>query len=216
MVTIRTDQKYEDYFLKNWDKVAVENNKHLYLGHYHLDKEFPNLTLVPSSGYNGKNRDIQHREGNISIDADIHLGISETKGNVSTMIERWKSNDYGTIIMLGDVLEMQELTDDQLDTEMHKSGFYEFIEGYKGNLIYVIGNHDINIKSSILKDIILEHNENVKFVEYYRIDCMMFAHGHQYDTHIQKWGVFYYWIFKVGDYLNLPKNIIKKLIAKFK
>jgi len=216
MDTIRTTGKYGDYFLKNWDRVARANNKHVYVGHYHISREEPNITIVNSTGYNNKHLEIEHRIGQICIDADIHLGIKETENNVKLMIKRWKANNYARIIVLGDVLEMQELTDDELDTQLHKLGFYQFLESYKGQLIWIIGNHDINILESQLHKRLLKAKPNISFTEYHYLDGMMFAHGHQYDPHIAKWGKFYYLIFKFGDYLNLPETWIDWLIKKFK
>ena len=216
MDTIRTTGKYEDYFLHNWDKIAVENNKHLYVGHYHVGRVYPNITIVDSTGYNNNHYEIGHRSGTICIDADIHLGIPETDSNVINMIARWTTSGYDKIILQGDVLEMQELTDDELDTKMHKLGFYKFLESYKGKIVWVIGNHDINILSSELHKRLLDCNPGILFCEYHYLDSMMFTHGHQFDPHIKNWGKFYYLIFKIGDYLNLPKKIINWLVKTFK
>jgi len=211
MDTIRTKGKYGDYFLDNWDRVAKENNKFLYLGHYHVDKQKENFRMLGAS-CDGFYLEIEYKGGLICIEADVHLGIEEADPHIKNMIQRWKSKNYKKIILLGDFLEMQAFSDKDLHFMLHNYGIYSFLQEYKGEVILVKGNHDINLEDSYLLDLLKEFN-NLTYCEYYYLDSMMFAHGHQYDSYIEDFGILkYYFIYKLGDYLNLPKKVLDKLV----
>jgi metallophosphoesterase superfamily enzyme len=158
-----------------------------------------------SSGYD--NYHLEFNEGKLCIEADMHIGLSDTLKNNADAITRWRNKSYDKIILLGDTFEFSFCNNRDIIETMRVIGLSTFIKNFKGEIIFIIGNHDYNINwwfNPIRKELL--KFPNVKLIEYYEDKNGIFAHGHQYDVLTKKLGFLYILAFIIGDALNLTAD----------
>ncbi len=117
------------------------------------------------------------------IISDLHLGSLYSKEK--EVLELIKSVEFDELILAGDVIDFIKIP----DFTIHTSLILNYLLNLDKKVIYIIGNHDINL--SKLKDLSIKnfHFKSEYNFEYnerkYRV-----VHGHQYDSKIVNWQFF--------------------------
>jgi len=207
MKTIRTEKKGYETFEEKRDKYIADNNVYLVYGHTHRYDEGVNHLNIDSAGYNSA----FHYIDNTLVVADLHLGVDKCVKKQEFIISELLKEDYDQVIFLGDTFEMALFSNDKILDD--KTGFWTWLFSTNKKVIFVWGNHDINIKNALnrIRKILLSRH-NTKIVEYYDIGRIRFIHGHQFDKYCSGW---YLKIFSIADYLNLPVTFVDWFIEKF-
>jgi len=218
MKTIRTNpsNKYEDFFLNSWYNYFLKHKIYGYVGHYHYHLINDKFTLLDSEGYNGYYLELNNRNKLISVDADCHIGIKETRNNNIKMVKRLQKNKYNKNIFLGDFLEMSHCTDIIIINEIKLIGLKNYLKTTKSKIIIVWGNHDKNLmfKDNKLREYLLSLNPNIIFTKKYIFDNMEFQHGDKYDMYRNKCKILYDLVYICADILNISKATFEKYWKK--
>jgi len=198
--TIRTENKNKDYFDSKWSSYFDNLGTYGYLGHLHTNDIRTNYRLLGSSGYDGFYLILNINNINTLVIPDLHLGHPDTESNFNKhILPALLGDDIQRIIFLGDTFEMALEDDDVIRGE---TGFWNWLSITSKEIIFVIGNHDINLskEKNAIRVYANLHNNKLKFVREYTIGKYTFAHGDKYDPFVQKFGLLYLTAFKLFDY----------------
>jgi predicted phosphodiesterase len=217
MQTIRTENKYYDYFNKKWFGYFKKRNVFGYLGHTHKEHIGLNFNVLGSCGYDLKYKDLYFGKYKIRIIADLHIGIKNIdlkfKNKILPILT---SKDINKIIFLGDTFDLA-LTNNK---EILKNQFWKWYNNNTKDCIFIVGNHDINLlkDENIIRNKILENKKSIITREYY-YRGKLFCHGDKFDPLTQYFGKLYLIMFKIYDYTGkvgrfLWYNIFLKIFNK--
>ena len=213
--TIRTKNASQDYFNNNWTKFFKKLNCVGYLGHLHITRDMGQFRLIGSAGYDGYWTFINDVEGKILLVADLHLGLEETKEHfIKDILPELRSNDYAKVIFLGDTFEMALCSDEEI---RFQDRFWDWLKKTDKEVIFIIGNHDINLlsPSNSIRVWATVFNPTIKFARTYQIKSMCFAHGDMYDQYVKQYGMLYFTIFGICDYTGRFGKYIWSKISKY-
>lgn len=214
ITTIRTENKYHDYFYKKWYNYFYTRNVYGYLGHTHTPYMGLNFEVLGSCGYDLYYKDIAYKNKVVRIIADLHLGVPEVdKKYLTKILPILKQDGISKIIFLGDTFDLA-LTK---NSEIIKHKFWNWYNITDKKCVFVIGNHDINIIKKDNNKIaeLLRKNKKTIITREYFYRSMCFCHGDQFDPLTMFLGKFYLRLFQIYDYTGkfgyfLWEKIIKK------
>lgn len=209
--TIRTNPKNMYKYLGKVEDYFSKTNLYGIIGHVHYENKKDNYMSLASAGYQGKFYYFDTSAGKTLVIADMHLGIAETEKNIKDIIipellsKKWKE-----VIFLGDSFERIFSTNKELLID--NTGFWAWYYAETRPLVWIYGNHDINLSKEKDEIRTLLLKDNVSFGEFLDIDGYTFMHGHQFDKYCSG---FYLVLFQILDYINLPYKWTMSLLAKW-
>jgi len=114
------------------------------------------------------------------IISDLHLGSYNSKEE--TLCQMLNEIEYDELILAGDIIDFIKVPTFTKKTIK----FIEMLRAKGKPIIYIIGNHDIN-----LTEFDKESVGNIRFADKYQFDyadrTYRVMHGHQFDTGIVTW-----------------------------
>ena len=117
------------------------------------------------------------------IISDLHLGSLYSKEK--EVLDLIKTVEFDELILAGDIIDFIKIPDFTKDT----SSIINYLLSIDKKIIYIIGNHDINLNK--LKGMSIKNFFFTSKYEFeYRSRKFRVIHGHEYDSKIVNWKYF--------------------------
>jgi len=112
--------------------------------------------------------------------SDLHIGSRNS--NESALLDFLSENDCDELILAGDIIDFI-----RIPSFTNKSyHLFNIIENFQGDIIYIVGNHDISFRGLVGKSAFgVQFVDKYEFIDgprKYRVE-----HGDKYETGIVQW-----------------------------